>query len=424
MLKKFIPKSSYARNVITLMTGTGLAQAIPIAISPILTRLYSPEDFGIFGLYMAIVAIASVLVTGRYELAILLPRNDRDALHIVALAIGLSAAVSALLLVVVLVFNGPITQLLGTSDIIAPWLYWVPASTVLMGIYTSLNYWSNRKGQYRRLAVSRVVQTSSGSLTQLGAAYAHSGPAGLVGGQLTGQLMASSLLARMIYREDQNQIKTLRWGRVRALARKYRNFPRFLIVAHGFNTASGQVPMLLLSTLFNTATAGYYMLIQRVMAAPMVLVAGALGDVFRQEASRAYIHTGNCRAIYVSTFKRLLALAVLPFTVFFFVAPALFGWVFGEPWRVAGEYARIFTPMFFLQFITSPLSSVYMIAEKQKMDLAWQICLLVLVLSAFAIGGIFSSIEIALALFSTAYCLMYAINGMISYQLANGRWAN
>ena len=423
MLKKFIPKSSYARNVITLMTGTGLAQAIPIAISPILTRLYSPEDFGIFGLYMAIVAIASVLVTGRYELAILLPRNDRDALHIVALAIGLSAAVSALLLVVVLVFNGPITQLLGASDI-APWLYWVPASTVLMGIYTSLNYWSNRKGQYRRLAVSRVVQTSGTSATQLGAAFLRSGPAGLVVGQLTGQLMASSLQARMIYREDQNQIKTLRWGRVRALARKYRNFPRFLIVAHGFNTASGQVPMLLLSTLFNTATAGYYMLIQRVMAAPMVLVAGALGDVFRQEASRAYIHTGNCRAIYMSTFKRLLGLAVLPFAVFFFVAPALFGWVFGEPWRVAGEYARILTPMFFLQFITSPLSSVYMIAEKQKMDLAWQICLLVLVLSAFAIGGIFSNIAIALALFSTAYCLMYAINGMISYQLANGRWAN
>ena len=75
MLKKFIPKSSYARNVITLMTGTGLAQAIPIAISPILTRLYSPEDFGTFGLYMAIVTIASVLVTGRYELAILLPKN-------------------------------------------------------------------------------------------------------------------------------------------------------------------------------------------------------------------------------------------------------------------------------------------------------------------------------------------------------------
>lgn len=423
MLKRLVPQSRYARNVITLMTGTGLAQAIPIAISPILTRLYSPEDFGTFGLYMAIVAIASVLVTGRYELAILLPKNDRDALHIVALSVGLSCAISALLLLVVTLFNSQITQLLGAPEL-GDWLYWGPASTLLLGIYTSLNYWSNRKGHYRRLAISRIVQNGSSSLTQLGAAYAHSGPAGLVGGQITGQVLASTVLARLIYREDHQQIKTLRWGRLLEMARTYRNFPRFLIVAHGFNTASGQVPMLLLSTLFNTASAGYYMLIQRVMAAPMVLVAGALGDVFRQEASRAYIHTGNCRAIYLSTFKRLLALAVLPFTVFFLAAPTLFGWIFGEPWRVAGEYAQILTPMFFLQFITSPLSSIYMIAEKQKIDLMWQICLLILVLAAFLIGGLFANIINAFALFSAAYCLMYAVNGIISYQLANGRWAN
>ena len=88
-MRRLIPQSAYARNVLTLMTGTTLAQAIPIAISPILTRLYSPEDFGTFGLYMAIVAIASVLVTGRYELAILLPKRDRDAMHILALPISL-----------------------------------------------------------------------------------------------------------------------------------------------------------------------------------------------------------------------------------------------------------------------------------------------------------------------------------------------
>jgi len=101
MLRKLIPQSRYARNVITLMTGTGLAQAIPVAISPILTRLYSPEDFGTFAVYMAVVSIASVLVTGRYELAIMLPKNDRDALHIVVLSAGLSCIISALLLLVV-----------------------------------------------------------------------------------------------------------------------------------------------------------------------------------------------------------------------------------------------------------------------------------------------------------------------------------
>ena len=94
-LRSLIPQSAYARNVLTLMTGTSLAQAIPVAISPILTRLYSPEEFGLFALYMAVAMIVSVLVTGRYELAILLPRNEPDALHIAALAIIISVAVSA-----------------------------------------------------------------------------------------------------------------------------------------------------------------------------------------------------------------------------------------------------------------------------------------------------------------------------------------
>ena len=245
-MRRLLPQSAYARNVLTLMTGTTLAQAIPIAISPILTRLYSPEEFGRFALYMAVASIASVLVTGRYELAILLPRRDKDALHIAALAMVLSAAISAVLLLVVLFFAQPIAALLGDAAL-APWLYWVPASTLLLGLYQSLNYWSNRKAQYKRLAISRTVQSGSAALAQLGIGYAGSGAVGLVGGQITGQVLATSVLARLIWREDHGLIRTLLPLRSVALAKKYINFPKYLILAHGFNTASGQMPVLLLS---------------------------------------------------------------------------------------------------------------------------------------------------------------------------------
>lgn len=416
MLRKLIPQSRYARNVITLMTGTGLAQAIPVAISPILTRLYSPADFGTFALYMAVVSIASVLVTGRYELAIMLPKNDRDALHIVVLAAGLSCVISGVLLLLVVLFNHQITQLLGAPDL-AGWLYWGPASTLLMGIYISLNYWSNRKGHYRRLAVSRVVQTGGSSSIQLGGGFLHSGPAGLIGGQLAGQFLSSALFVHLIYREDHALLKNLRWTRLLALARKHNHIPKYLIVAHGFNTASSQVPAILLSTLFNTATSGYYMLIQRVMGAPMVLVASALGSVFRQEASYAYVRTGSCRAIYVSTFKRLLILSALPFTVFFFTAPTLFGWFFGDSWRVAGEYAQILTPMFFLQFVTSPISQVVVIAQKPKIDLLWQIALIFFIMIVFIYSYFSRDLKNLFVLFSTIYCLMYLAAFLINYQL-------
>lgn len=417
MLRKLIPQSTYARNVLTLMTGTTLAQAIPVAISPLLTRLYSPEEFGRFALYMAVALIASVLVTGRYELAILLPRQDRDALHIAALAIALSIAISAVLLLVVLFFAQPIAVLLGDAAL-APWLYWVPASTLLLGLYQSLNYWSNRKAQYKRLAISRTVQSGSAALAQLGIGYAGSGAVGLVGGQITGQVLATSVLARLIWREDHSLIRTLLPLRSVALAKKYINFPKYLIVAHGFNTASGQMPVLLLSALFNTTAAGFFTLTQRVMAAPMALVAGALGDVFRQEASQAYMRQGQCKAIYQKTFKRLLLISIVPFTIFFFVAPALFSWVFGEQWRVAGEYAQILTPMAFFQFITSPLSSMFMIAEKQRMDLIWQVFLLFLVIVSFLLGKFLSNAADALKIFSFAYCLAYGVNGVMTYHFA------
>jgi O-antigen/teichoic acid export membrane protein len=259
-------------------------------------------------------------------------------------------------------------------------------------------------------------------LAQMGSGYAGSGAVGLLGGQVVGQVLAASVLARLIWREDYRQIRALKAARSLALAKKYINFPKYLIVAHGFNTASGQMPVLLLSALFNTTTAGFFTLTQRVMAAPMSLIANALGDVFRQEASQAYIHQGNCKAIYQKTFMRLLLISVVPFAVFFFVAPELFAWIFGEKWRMAGEYAQILTPMAFLQFITSPLSSMFMIAEKQKIDLLWQICLLILVVISFFGSKLYSTEKIAIAIFSASYCLMYGINGRISYSLATGRW--
>lgn len=419
-MRRLLPKSAYARNVLTLMTGTSLAQAIPIAISPILTRLYSPEEFGRFALYMAVAMIASVLVTGRYELAILLPRKDRDALHIAALAIALSIAISAVLLVVVIIFAYPIASLLGDATL-APWLYWVPASTLLLGVYQSLNYWSNRKAQYKRLAISRTVQSTGVALAQMGSGYAGSGAVGLLGGQVAGQVLATSVLVRMIWREDFRQIRSLKAARSLALAKKYINFPKYLILAHGFNTASGQMPVLLLSALFNTTAAGFFTLTQRVMAAPMSLIANALGDVFRQEASQAYIHQGNCEEIYRKTFKRLLLISILPFAIFFYAAPELFALIFGEKWRIAGEYARILTPMAFLQFITSPISQAAVITGNQRIDLLWQLALFIFLCFVFICGKYLNNLQITIILFSAVYSVMYIMAGLINYRLSMGR---
>ena len=151
LINKLKPKSEFNRNVLTLMTGTTIAQAIPIAISPILTRIYTPEDFGMFALYMSIASIIAIVATGRYELAIMLPKKDEDAINIVALSIIISFFVSFISLLIVFIFNTQITNILGNPEI-SIWLYFIPLTVLLTGIYQSFNYWSNRKKQYKRLA--------------------------------------------------------------------------------------------------------------------------------------------------------------------------------------------------------------------------------------------------------------------------------
>lgn len=418
-MRNLLPQSAYARNVLTLMTGTSLAQAIPIAISPILTRLYSPEDFGVFALYVSISAIAAVMVTGRYELAIVLPKRDRDAMHVVALSIFLSFLFSILLLLFVCLFNASITNWLKLPEI-GPWLYWVPASTLLMGVYQSLNYWNNRKAKYKRLAISRTIQGGSSALLQVGSGPAGLGGGGLVLGDISGRFLASIALAKTVYMEDRQIIINLSKIKAIYLARKYINFPKYLVFAHGVNTVSFQLPIILLGAIFGSHVPGMYMLTQRVMGAPSALIAGALGDVFRQEASYSYIHKGNCKKIFIKTLKKLLTISFFPFFLFFFLAPDLFSLLFGNQWRVAGEYARILTPMFLMQFVCTPLMSMFIIGEKQKIDFIWQMFLFVFVFLSLYFGGFFWGVYGALACYSLVYSLLYAIAGFISYRIACG----
>lgn len=421
MIARLLPSGSFSRNVITLMTGTSIAQVIPIAISPILTRLYTPDDLGVFALYMALTSIFSVVVTGRYEQAIMLPKKNIDAAHIVALIIAVSCIISSILLLIVIAFSPQLANLLGVPKI-SKWLYLVPVSALLAGVYQSLIYWENRRKKYERIVVSRMLQSSSISVAQLGAGYVSLDSVGLVGGQIIGQGFSTMLLARMMLRDNQNESREIKKNKILALARRYVNFPKYLVVAHGFNTASSQAPVIMLGSLFNSsAMAGFYMLTQRVIGAPSGIIAAAIGDVFRQEASYAYVHNGNCKAIYIKALKRLSGIAFVPFVIFYFVAPDLFGFVFGEKWRVSGEYAQLLTPMFFLRFITSPLSSMFVIAQKQRMDLIWQSVLFGLVLASFCAGYFQESIRVALILFSISYCIMYLVNGIITFRLSCGR---
>jgi O-antigen/teichoic acid export membrane protein len=418
MINRLKPKSEFSKNVLTLMTGTTIAQAIPIAISPILTRIYSPEDFGIFALYMSMAIILSVLVSGRYELAIILPDKDEDAFVIMILSMIITSFLSFFIFIGIIFFNKQITSLLGNTEI-SMWLYFIPITLFLTGIYQNLNYWNNRKKKYKRLASNRIIQSGVVSSTNLGLGFSGFGSSGLILGNIIGQGIATVNLGRKTLQNDTFYWQEIRKGRLLQLAKKYSDFPKFSIASDLFTVFNSQLSIFFISKFFTLSSVGFFSFVLRVISIPTAILSSAVGDVFKQQASKHYAIHQECKHIYLKTLKRLFILGVLPFILLFVYAPQLFMFVFGDKWHIAGEYAQLLMPMFFLQFISSPLSVMFYIAEKQSLYLKITIVVLLTILSLFVLAyGYKFDMKTFLVSYTIIYCILYIVNLFITYNLS------
>jgi len=268
--------------------------------------------------------------------------------------------------------------------------------------------------------LSKVVQMGITTLAYVAFGFFGMNFLGFVLGDIFGLLVTAVLL---IYKgKGQKNWMWLwpGWSAVKEQAVRYRRFPLFSMQANLINMLSNQAPVLLMTKFFGPAVVGFFNLSQKVLGAPLAVFSKAVSDVFRERASREYREKGNCRPTYLRTMKSLTAIGFLPFLLLFFLAPSLFSFLFGSSWVKAGEYTRILAMMYFFRFIASPLSFMFYIAEKQSLDLLWQIALFVVTVSSILVGYWQRSPEISLWCFSIAYSVMYLIYLKFSSKLAQG----
>lgn len=419
-LKRILPRSKFGRGVMTLMTGTSLAQALPIALSPILTRIYTPEEFGVFALYMSICAILAVLVTGKYELAVVIPKYDSEAINLVALTIVVSLITSLILLGIVLVWNERLVNLLGHSEIGA-WLYLTPITTLILGCYHALNFWANRRTRYKSMAVSRVIQSGATGGAQLGAGVSKIGLLGLILGQMIGQLLSTLFLAKSLSYDERRLLGRISIRRMRHAARKYIAYPKYMMPGQFMSVGATELPLLLLTVLFGAGTAGFYSLAQRVMAAPLSLVASAIGDVYRQKAAEQYAKQGECLDIFLMSIKRLLLFALLPILPVLLFGPEIFAFIFGESWREAGEIAILLSVLTFFQTVSSPLSSTILLPGWLSVDFFWQLTRICLAGTVFYLCyRVGADYRVAIVAHVSVFSCLYILHSFLQYKAARG----
>lgn len=414
MIAAILRRWPSARHVLALMTGTAIAQALPIAISPILTRLYAPSDFGLLGLFASLTAIISIASTGRFELAIVVTKEDRDADALTLLAIFLSAISAVALLIVVAIWKTEFSHALGNPDF-ALWLYLVPFAAFIVAAYNSLTLWLNRHQRYGRMSGNRVLQSTIVSGGQLLGGALSSGAAGLIVSQLAAQIITTALLVRN-FGETLNTGHRMLWQRMIDQAKEYRSHPFHLLPAHAIGTAAQFVPLLAISTNFGPVAAGAFLLTQRVLVLPTMMVSEALGDVYRQSAAKAYREDGQFRGIFLSTLRASFVLAIVPFGTLAALAPSMFVFVFGEPWKMAGDIAQILAISSFFQFIFTPVDKGAIIVGAARYIFSWHLLrLLSYLICFFVIPPLNLDIYKFILLLSAVNSALYTIEGVAGY---------
>lgn len=366
-----LPRSGFLRSVVVLAGGTAFAQGLPILVMPLLTRIYSPGDFGALGIFAALLGMLAVVAGLQYETSIPIPEADETAANLAAVALACVAVTAALTAVAVAVFAGRIAALVNLPG--SPATLWLlPIGVAATGGYTTCQYWAVRKKVFPRIARTRLVQSISAAAVQLGAGYAGAGSVGLVSGLVVNNGMGSFGLARGAYRESRAAIGAINWGAMKRAASQFRRFPQFVALEGLANAAAIQVPVLLIAHQVAATEVGFLMLAMRVIQVPMSLVGTAVSQVFYADAVAEH-RAGRLAPFTAEVIGNLAKVGVGPLIFAGIVAPTLFGPLFGAGWTRAGLLVAWMTPWFVFQFLASPVSMLLYVTSNQATAMALQL---------------------------------------------------
>lgn len=398
---------SFAIDAAKLVAGTTFAQLLTIFAYPLLTRQYGPEAFGFFALFTSITGIIGVIICMRYNYAIIIPKSDGEASNVLALSLLLVAVISALTAGSLYIFGDGILSLLKAPNL-APYLVLMPPFVFVGGIFLALNSWGARKKKFGRLSIAGATSSVITTGVQLGSAFTGNATGGsLIAASLLGSLISTGALGTQIWRDDHHTF--LRNISLRGMLDglyQYKKFPIYDSGSALLNTISWQLPTFLLAVFFSPIIVGLYALGWRIVQLPMSLIGNAISQVFFQRAAELE-HSGNLAPFTEGVFRSLLVIGIFPMLTLTFVGDEVFRIIFGEIWAEAGVYAQILSVWAIVWFISSPLTTIYLIKGKQEFGLIMNVTIFITRLAALMIGGFLGSPIIALVLFSASGILVY-----------------
>ncbi len=421
---KLLSKNRFLRNIAIAATGTAGAQAITMAFSPIITRLYGPEIFGIVGSFLAVIAVLTPMVALTYPIAIILPEDDDDARGLAKLSMLITIISSALAGLIINHFNERILSLFGINELNG-YLMLLPLAMLFAGFHQIVEQWVIRKKSYRMGAKVAIVQSLIINSSKAGFGLIYSTATPLIILSTFSSLLYGAMLAFGINLE--NKISKAPTNRKKigllALAKKFKDFPIFRAPEVTLNAASQGLAVLMLAAFFGPASAGFYTLGRTVLAMPAALLGKSIGDVFYPRLAEATHKNEDITKLVMQATKGLALVGIVPFGLVIAFGPWLFSLVFGSEWQTSGDYARWLSVWLFFGFINTPSIKALPVINAQFFLLFSSTLMLVARAAALALGYYyFNSDIIAVIAFSISGALLNLLLILITIKLCKNRY--
>lgn len=410
--------SQFGKNILTLFTGSVIAQAVPILISPILTREYSPNAFGEYAFYLSIVTIMSVFATCRYDLAVMIADDEKKSNAVMALSISISISVTVLLLLV-----GVIISFLDYLNNYITFIYLGAIQVGMIGIYNTLYHKLNRDSLFKQISFAAFVQSFSIAIYQVLTGLWLKSGFNLALGSFIGQLSA---IIFILYFDKRILTVLFQMSKDELIyvAKRFSKFPKYDLWAGLFNIGFQQIPVVLISSLFGKSYAGHFSLTQRILQVPTSLIGGSVLGAFRVKSIEEVGSKGECTSTFLKILKFMFIMGIVPSIIILLAGKQIFVLIFGGQWEMAGLFSQIMIVMFFLKFITSPLTYMFYIAERQNWNFIGQILFIISTIVSFFVGYYYKDIIIALIIYTVTNSILYIIYLFISYLFAKGLYVD
>jgi len=368
------------------MSGTALSQGILIAATPILTRLFTPENFGVLALYLSIVGIISVVSSWKYELAIMLPEDEEDAKALVFLSIITTIITSLFVLIILFILKGYLGVL---TEHIKLFIWLVPVGILINGLLQIFVTWGTRNEQYKPIANTRVTQSSVTVFSQLSFSIVSISSLSLIYGNIIGILSSLIYLVYQTSKKHYIQLNNISKKRIVENLSKYKNFPKFQSTSALINSLSQHLPIILLSMFYSAEIAGFYSLTHRALTTPARLLGNSVRQVYFQRASKIFNKNESIRRILSKSTIGLLKVSIIPFVIIGIFAQSTFVFVFGKEWLVSGIYAQLIIVYIFTLTVNPPSVMTLQILGMQKFSMIYEIFLAIFRFLAIYLGYLF-----------------------------------